>query len=526
MSQAGQHRAGSAAAPPGTGGKAPEGGGAKPGRPSLLYRGCLSLFRLLVRAYFREVRVVGTEEVPRDRGGLVVSWHPNGLVDPGLILTTFPRRIVFGARHGLFRVPLLGALMRAIGTIPIYRAMDQAGVPDEVRRARNRESLDALAAEIAGGAFSALFPEGVSHDDPHLAPLRTGAARLYYRARALSTPGRPPPVIVPVGLHYDHKRSFRSHALVEYHPPIALPPHLDVTPGPEWGEAERRDLARALTEEIERALAEVVQATEDWEVHHLLHRVRKIVRAERSKRRGVDPGPSDIEERTLAFARVRTAYYARVGQDPEGVARLRDRIRDYDADLRALRMEDHELDRPPDLFRPWLAAALALQVVTVFLLVPPILLVGYAVNGPPALVIKGLCKVVAQKKKDEASWKALAGAVLFPLTWLGVGAAGFFGYEQLHASFPAVPEVPLLAGALLAGLSVAGGFLALRYLRVAAETARALRVRLTRRRRRQAVARLLAERAALYDALTEMAEGLDLPGAIAPDGTVRRAPVT
>ena len=92
--------------------------------------------------------------------------------------------------------------------MPIYRASDVKG-DAEARRAANRKSLDVLAHKIANGSFSALFPEGVSHDAPHLMKLKSGAARLYYRARQLQEPQDKPPVIIPVGLHYDHKQAPR-----------------------------------------------------------------------------------------------------------------------------------------------------------------------------------------------------------------------------------------------------------------------------------------------------------------------------
>jgi len=63
--------------------------------------------RLLLRAFFREIDVVGLENVPRDGGGLFVSWHPNALIDPSLILASSSRRVVFGARDGLLRVPVV-----------------------------------------------------------------------------------------------------------------------------------------------------------------------------------------------------------------------------------------------------------------------------------------------------------------------------------------------------------------------------------------------------------------------------------
>ena len=180
------------------------------------------LLRRVTRVFFRRVKVAGLDRVPTDGGGIVVSWHPNGLIDPGLILTEFPRQIVFGARHGLFRIPLLGLLLNSVNTVPIYRARDLPNLDGDERRSANNKSLDALAEAVAHGRFSALFPEGRSHDAPHLMELKTGAARLYYRACAMRPPEAPEPVILVVGLHYDDKDLFRSKALVEVHAPLVL----------------------------------------------------------------------------------------------------------------------------------------------------------------------------------------------------------------------------------------------------------------------------------------------------------------
>ena len=95
---------------------------------------------------------LGLENVPREGGGLLVAWHPNGLIDPGLIVATFPRQVVFGARHGLFKWPGLGSLMRSMDTVPLYRSKDvRPGDDPEEFRAANRKGLEALAAAIRGG---------------------------------------------------------------------------------------------------------------------------------------------------------------------------------------------------------------------------------------------------------------------------------------------------------------------------------------------------------------------------------------
>ncbi|MBX3469366.1 MAG: 1-acyl-sn-glycerol-3-phosphate acyltransferase [Planctomycetes bacterium] len=496
--------------------------------PPLAYRVIRGALRLVLLVFFRRIEVTGVEHVPASGGGILVSWHPNGLVDPALILGRCPRQVVFGARHGLFAWPGLGWLLRRVGTVPIYRAVD-AAADEAARREANARSLDALASRVAQGSFSSLFPEGESHDAPHPVELKTGAARLFFRALELQPPGAPPPVIVPVGLHYDAKDVFRSSALVAFHPPLELPPALVARPpspdqpADEPAEAAR-ERGRALTAEVERVLHEVVLATEDWPLHRMLHRGRSLMRAERAARAGRAPGPADMLELSLGFARARQAYLERRRTDPERVAELRRRVEWYDEDLRSLGLEDPELDRAPRLLSRWLGAIILLQFLLVFLLLPPILVVGVVVNLPAAALLWAIARLAARKRKDEATVKILVGALLFPLTWLAAGVLAALGHQALHARFPSVPDQPLLAGLLVATLAAAGGAVAVRYRRVSRETLRALRVRLTRRSRDVAVERLRRERAVLHDAIDELAQGLALPGVIASDGRVKPEP--
>jgi hypothetical protein len=86
--------------------------------------------------------------------------------------------------------------------------------------------------------------------------------------------------------------------------------------------------------------------------------------------------------------------------------------------------------------------------------------------------------------------------------------------------FPSLPDTPVLAGLLVVLLGALGGMLALRYLRLVRETARAVRVRLTRRRRKRALLWLLRERAELCDALTTFSQGLEPPGTVMDDGRI------
>lgn len=472
----------------------------------------LRVLRLIAHVFFRRIEVTGLEYVPETGGGLLISWHPNAIVDAGLILTHFPRRIVFGARHGLFKWPLLAWVMRRLGTVPIYRGQDRMpGGRDAARQQANTRSLDALARAVADGSFAALFPEGLSHDQPYPQELKTGAARVFYRACELTAQGAPMPVIIPVGLHYDEKNVFGSNALVAFHPPLQLDPELAAPPLQGTSYEEARKKYRRLTLELERVLHEVVHATESWEIHHLLHRGRKLVRAERSYREGTTLGRPDMKERQLGFARLWTGYRALMRADSRTVDQLFLRLQEYDRDLRALGLQDHELDRLSFLRSLWRAGVVVLQWALAYVFLPPILLVGYAANAPTALVVTTVSKASAAADKDEASMKLLLGTIAFPLTWLVIAVLVSRGVAVAHPIYPSIPDAPLLTGAMAFALSALGGFVALHYFRLIRQTYRSIGVTLTRARRSEAIRRLRAQRSDLYESMLALSEGLDPP---------------
>ena len=83
-----------------------------------------------------------------------------------------------------------------------------------------------------------------------------------------------------------------------------------------------------------------------------------------------------------------------------------------------------------------------------------------------------------------------------------------------------MPDAPFWTAACAFALATAGGFLALRYAELAAETWRALRISFMRRKYAIAVAHLREERSALHDAIEAMGEGIPLPGRLSADGRI------
>lgn len=483
------------------------------------YRALVFVVKSILGVFFRRIEVSGIENVPESSGGIIVAWHPNALVDAALIFTSCPGRVVFGARHGLFSWPIVGRIMKSIGAVPIYRAQDQPAGDDEARRLANQKSLNAMAEAVAGGAFTALFPEGMSHDEPSPQALKTGAARIYYQSVKESPAGQAPPVLIPVGLHYDEKQLFGSSVLIVYHPPLELEPSLRDPPPETATEDACRTQCRSLTEVIEQTLKNIVHATESWRVHQLLHRARKLVRAERGARAGAQLAKPDMAERVLAFSRLWIGYNELRRTHPREIKRLMRRIREYDGKLQALKIEDHELDAGPSQTSGKVLSLLVLQTLLVFLVLPPVLAFGYIVNLPPAFLVWLISKQRSKAEKDAATIKLLTGVVAFPLAWL---IAAIVVTQALIAPNTSGASLGMvwLTGIATFVLSALAGLLTVHYQRFAIQTFRAIRLRLTYADDAATLNELLSERSALCDEVVRLARHLDLPGDVLPDGRV------
>ena len=154
-------------------------------------------------------RVVGKENVPKQGPLIIVSNHLSN-IDPPLLSTSFPRRIVFMAKEELFRHPILGPFSRGWRAFPINR--------DKLDREALRQADDVLRQGLVLG----LFPEGTRSTTAKLQQGYTGTALVALRG------GCP---IVPVGItggECFNKLSFvfhRPRVTVNIGKPFILPAH-------------------------------------------------------------------------------------------------------------------------------------------------------------------------------------------------------------------------------------------------------------------------------------------------------------
>jgi glycerol-3-phosphate O-acyltransferase/dihydroxyacetone phosphate acyltransferase len=184
----------------------------------MLYALLRALSSVSLRWFYSRVDAEGLERIPPGPVLLAVN-HPNAMVDALVVGLACPRRILFTGRATLFKNPLLAALLRSAGVVPLIRQKDVAELGAAGDVSRNVGAFDALTAALKRGGAVMIFPEGVTGDWTQLQPLKTGAARIALRARDAGVHDLH---IVPVGLTFERKDVPRTRVFVQVGEPIPL----------------------------------------------------------------------------------------------------------------------------------------------------------------------------------------------------------------------------------------------------------------------------------------------------------------
>jgi 1-acyl-sn-glycerol-3-phosphate acyltransferase len=362
-----------------------------------LYRLVRGTARLGLHLFFRHIEVEGAHHVPADGPVLLACNHPNALVDPLLPLVLLRRRVTLTAKNVLARNPLRGWLMSALGVIPFHRREDLA------KGARPRANLDSMrrCREIlAAGGCLCLFPEGTSHSDRRLRPLRPGMARLLTEvARHGGHAGRL--CVVPVGLLYTEKDRFRSGARVRFGAPIEVA---------RWLSEQPDRPAAALTALIERRL-------EALTVNHASRREALFVQRAAALLAATPPGTatSRLRQPVRAWfdqlARLQTGYRCLLEHRPHDLRALHDRLRLFRRRLRRRGLRPSDVDAAGGMWD------LVREVVGLLAVAPPGLL-GVLLHLPGFLIVRRVARHLSRDKDHWASYSLYPGALIVPLVCL------------------------------------------------------------------------------------------------------------
>ena len=445
----------------------------------MIRRLIVALLQFALRIYFKRIEVAGLENVPLNTPVIFVLNHPNALVDPVFLLCLAPRKVSFLAKAPLFRMPVIGYLVRALDSLPVYRRQDEG---EDI--SKNQETFVAARKLLARGGTIGICPEGVSHNAPGLQPIKTGAARI--SLAAISTGEVNQLEIVPAGLYYTAKTRFRSSALLFFGKPIEVQPVVLEADG-----SPPRQETRALSARIEQSLRAVILDAQHEEALHSIARAERIFSAEASE--GADESLTSEFQLQQRFVK---AYTLLEQNHPERLRKLEVRMVRFEEQLRQAGVDPDEFSPPSSTGAVF--AHLATGTVLFGLMMGPAAL-GTLVHYPAYRLGGYLATKLSRNSEDVISTiKIISAMLLFPLTWLVLAALFYlmFGFLAAFVSLLVFPVCGYVAILFFEELDRSlGGLRALAFFLV----------------RRRFFVRLLAERKAIRDEI--IALGSEAPQA-------------
>ena len=163
----------------------------------MFYRIADVILHFVLLFIFR-IRRTGVENIPLE-GGVIVAYNHKSYWDPVMAGATCPRKLRFMAKEELFKNPLFGSLIKALGAFPISRGRGDIGAI--------KGSLKIL----KEGNTMLIFPEGKRSKDGQIGSVKPGVAAIAHRAKV---------PIVPACISGDYK--WLHKITVSYGEPVYL----------------------------------------------------------------------------------------------------------------------------------------------------------------------------------------------------------------------------------------------------------------------------------------------------------------
>jgi 1-acyl-sn-glycerol-3-phosphate acyltransferase len=399
------------------------------GRLSRRSRFLKNLADLAMRLLYRSVEVHQQFGETARGPQLGVANHFGGLSDALILIYALDRVPRFIARDVIWKYPIARQVMNFVGAIPVHKPDDSAGRG----AARNDQMFASTYDALEEEDLVVIFPEGITVDDPSIAPIKTGAARIALGARARGVTGIE---IVPSGIHYEDKALLRSKVYVHVGDPIDVDAWVEEHSRPgDPQDSSNRQLVIELTSEIEISLRRAAPNFESW------REARSLQQASAVALRSPPDAPAQVDYGDQAA--LADALATRPAPSKEQITSALDT---YVADLDAAGLSDEQMmtrQRSRGSFL-WRVAWNGL----IGLLLLPFAIVGLVINIVPMLGVW----LVGKARVDPAMMATLkpgAAIVMFAVTW-GIAAWAGWRWQGLAGVGAVLLLMPLYLYAVVA----------------------------------------------------------------------------
>lgn len=401
-----------------------------------IYCICRWLIKAALGFYFSRIDRFHSERVPAAGPVLFASNHPNSLTDAFVIGTSVPRKVNFVATVQLFRLRPVRWLLEHCGVIAVNR------VKDDPRAMRTvLETFAACYRVLERGEAVAIFPEGITHDDPQLKTVKTGAARMALELEDRHG-GKLGLQIVPLGLTFAAKERYRSEALVHFGEPIRVADFLAAYA------ANRHAGIEALKAEIERRIRALIVHLPHLERARIMDAVKRLYLDRlRVGNTIINEPVTPLSGELLLTQAISRAVDEAFEKHPARAAEFTRRLRHYEAALRSLHLSEEVLIHFPE--RRWMLRQ-SLGWAVVAILGAPVALYGWLHRFIPYWIIRFAVGKAARspgEKTQVSTVTILTGLMVFT-SFYGLCVFVFhlfFGWRATVAYACSLPAASLIA---------------------------------------------------------------------------------
>ncbi len=345
----------------------------------------------IVKTFYGHVEIDGLENLP-DTGPVVLcANHTNALADAVVMQVSCPRHVHPLARSGLFEKLWLKPFLNFVEGVPVYRKQDAGS-----DTAQNEDMFRSCYEKLAENAVLIIFPEGQSHSDPQLRDIKTGAARIAVgnmKENGLA------PALIPVGMFFTDKGSFRSDVLVQYGEPVDMQLTTDI---------DDYESVRELTRRLEAALRGLTLNADTWEEINLSERLTGFFERRRGKNKLPLPKRFRVLKRLLEMQKQLRA------QHPNEVKHAANNLKVFERLCERFGIKDYHLTLDHSPLR---VAWFILRSVGLMLILIPLGLWGVINSYIPYTLSRTLGEKISHGLDQFDTSKIALGFVFFAIFW-------------------------------------------------------------------------------------------------------------
>jgi glycerol-3-phosphate O-acyltransferase/dihydroxyacetone phosphate acyltransferase len=431
-------------------------------------------FTVTINTFYRKIQVRNAKHLRVDKPILIAMNHPNAFMDPiAFSLGTYPPRIKYLARGDAFKEGFITYVLDSLGIVPIYRIQD-AG---KEGLKKNDETFKRVNQLLGRNEKIIVFAEGLCIQERRLRPIKKGTARMVFGAmEALNNPDL---LVVPVGLNYSKAEKFRSYLFCNIGDPIPIRDYMNL-----YKETPAKAMNQ-LTQVIEEKMKELVAHLDHKENDEVIEELQPIYKRQWIEENKLDF--SDLEDQQKYWKHMVALFNKATEKEPEKVAELRVKIKNYTTQIKKLNLRDHLIRFAPEIIEKSLALQILLAVIGF-----PFYLTGKILNFIPYKLSEIITKKVVKNIEFYSSVNATLGSLLFFI---------FYLLELLVVWLIFHNWIYLLAYTVLKSLC---GWFALHYSPFRKKTAGKLRLKMLNKRNKKAYETLIDQRKFIINTIKGM----------------------